>query len=500
MRCWLWTLMTIGFVTGTAFAAEPTPLAVDSLIEKLGDPVFAEREVAQRHLLHAGVENLLALELAAVTHADAEVRQRAAMIAHELQRAAKSARYITAKLVTLEYVNQPLSKAVAGLRTKTGINVQLDPKRVAELQRPITVKTATVPVWEAVEQFRVAAGLQEIFREELNGPPVGSSDQFMGRRRVSYYGPVANASESANQVPVTWADGKAAILAGDRSSAIRVMALPARFPGNRIIHGSGQVIFNLDVTPPTDLRWEEVTTVRIERAEDETGRPIMISHPTAPSNPNNYYNEAFFGGGLPVAWQLDGYGGQSPSNGRPNPRIVPVTLKSDDRMIRSLNVLHGSVTGIVTLTNQEVLSFTDLSKSSGATRVGPNDMKLTILNTSTLPDGRTSLRFRTEGPNPWALARQNRFGGVNNFAVIDNGGLMNGNLSRFRFTDVEGHTLLTPLIQSSNMNDDGVRQTAEYELVFQKHMGHGAPYKLTMTGNKPLTVEVPFKMQNVMLP
>ena len=78
MRCWLWTVLTIGFVTGTAFAAEPTTLAVDSLIEKLGDPVFAEREVAQKHLLQAGVENLLALELAAVTHADAEVRQRLA--------------------------------------------------------------------------------------------------------------------------------------------------------------------------------------------------------------------------------------------------------------------------------------------------------------------------------------------------------------------------------------------------------------------------------------
>ena len=499
MRCGLWTLMTIGFVTGTAFTAEPMKSSMDSLIEKLGDPVFTEREVAQKQLLQAGVENLLPLELAAVTHADAEVRQRSALIAQELQRTANSAKHITAKLVKLESINEPLDKAVANLRTQTGINLQLDPKRVKDLQRLITVNTGTVPVWEAIEQFRVAANLQEIFREELSGAPVGSADQYLGRRRVSNYGPVANASLSANQVPVTWVDGNAMILSGDRSSAIRVMALPARFPGNRIIRGSGQVIFNLDVTPPTDLRWDEVTTVRIERAEDETGRPIMISQPTATPITNNYYNEAFFGGGIQVAWQLDGVV-ELQANKRPNPRIVPVTLKSDDRMIRSLKVLHGSVVGVVTLTNQEVMSFAGLSKSIGAVRNGPNDTKLTILNTSTTADGRTSLRVRTEGPNPWALGRQNRFGVANNFAVMDNGGLMNGNLSQFHFTDAYGHTLLTPLIQSSTMNDDGIRQTAEYELVFQKHMGHGAPYKLTVTGNKPLTVEVPFKMQNVQLP
>ena len=53
------------------------------------------------------------------------------------------------------------------------------------------------------------------------------------------------------------------------------------------------------------------------------------------------------------------------------------------------------------------------------------------------------------------------------------------------------------MTQSSSTTDDGIRQTAEVELVFAKRPEVGPPTTLTVIGSKPATVEVPFRMTNV---
>jgi hypothetical protein len=53
---------------------------------------------------------------------------------------------------------------------------------------------------------------------------------------------------------------------------------------------------------------------------------------------------------------------------------------------------------------------------------------------------------------------------------------------------------------SSSMHDDGVRQTQELELHFPKQADAGPPARLDVVGNKALTVDVPFRMENVRLP
>ena len=65
---------------------------------------------------------------------------------------------LTAKRVKLDYTDIPLGTAVNDLRVLTGLNIALDPNRVADPLRKITCHTGDVPIWEAVDAFRSGGG------------------------------------------------------------------------------------------------------------------------------------------------------------------------------------------------------------------------------------------------------------------------------------------------------------------------------------------------------
>jgi hypothetical protein len=502
MRRPLGALLAVGLAAHLAPAADPFAPSVEALIARLGADSFAEREAASRELLRRGPAALDALT-AASAHPDPEIRQRAAALAERLRRAGDTVRLLAPKTVQLDYRNLPLGAAVADLRTKTGVPLTLDQHGVADSLRPVTVQTGELPAWEAIDAFCRAAGLREVFQETLGPGLEEQADLRSGRRRVAYAiaGPVP--TETAAQVPVVLADGKAPPLAGDRSAAVRVLALPAGFSGNRVVRGTGQVVINLDVTPLPGVKWDDVVGVRVLRAEDETGRPLTASHRAEqPSSPYGAYGDVVFLGGMQQAIFINGdivYTGAA-SQARPNPRVVPVTLRTDDRAVRSLRVFEGVVVGEVTLTNQTLAVIPHLPKASGAAAAGPNDARFTVLDYKELSDGRVSVKLRSEGPNPWTLQRLGRRGVRPNELAFDVPGRSPGAGTQFKFTDAAGRPIPQPMTQSSSMSDDGVRQTAEVELVFPKRPDVGPPATLTVVGNKPATVEVPFRMTNVVLP
>jgi hypothetical protein len=503
MRRPLGAFLAVGLMAPLAPAAEPP--AVDGLVARLGDDSFAAREAASRELLRLGPAALDTLAAAARVHPDAEVRRRAADLAEQLRRAVDSARLLTSKTVKLDYRGVPLGTAVADLRTKTGVPVTLSQEGVADPMRPVTVRTGELSPWAAVEAFRQAAGLHEVFRETLSTDSDEPASVRRGRR-VAYSIPGQVPPATAGSVPVVLADGLAAALPGDRSTAVRVLALPASFPGNRVIRGAGEVVLNLDVTPLPGVKWDDVAAVRVLRAEDETGRPVTASHQLEVQSPGGGpYQQAIFLGGMPAqAVFLGGDVAYSTPFGqtRTNPRVVPVTLRTDDRAIRSLRVFEGVVVGEITLTDQALATVSNLSKSAGATVTGPNASRFTLLDYKELPDGRVSLKLRTEGPNPWTLQRLGRRGGLvfNNLMLEDLSGVSRAGRVKFKFTDAAGRPIPQPMTQSSSTTDDGIRQTAEVELVFAKRPEFGPPATLTVVGNKPATVEVPFRMTNVVLP
>jgi len=503
MRRPLGVLLAVGLAAPLAAAADP-PAA---LVARLGADSFADREAASRELLKLGPAALDTLTAAAAVHPDPETRRRAADLAEQLRRSADAVTLLAPKTAKLDYDRVPLGAALADLRTRTGVPLTLDQNGVADPLRPVTVKTGELPAWEAVEAFCRAAGLREVFRETL---PAGPEDPVTVRRgrRVAYSIPGQAPAPTAGQVPVVLADGKVAPLPGDRSTAVRVLALPAAFPGNRVIRGSGQMVLNLDVTPLPGLKWDDVATVRVQRAEDETGRPVTASHrPESRSQGFAGYEEVIFLGGMQA--QAVFMGGDFSTYPvltgppQPNPRVVPVTLRTDDRSVRSLRRFEGVVVGEITLTDQVLATISNLPRAAGATAFGPYETRYTLVDYRQSPDGQVRVKLRSEGPNPWTLQRLGRRGGLgfnNGMLLEDLSGMPGMGRAQFKFADAAGRPIPQPMMHGLPPTDDGIRQTSEVELVFARRAEVGPPVTLTVVGNKPATVEVPFRMTNVVLP
>jgi len=497
-------LLALGSLAGAASAAVPPKGSIDGLVEQLASPAYQDREEAGRELLKMGMPALVPLEKAAAQHPDPEARQRAGLILVQLKRSLDTSKFLPPKTVKLDYNQMPLGTAVADLKAKTGALLVLDQQRVADPLRPVTVKTDEMPAWAAIDAFCIAAGLKEVFREEL-GTPASTPQAMYQTRRSSYAMPANTGLETAAQVPIVLVDGKADLLPGDRNSVVRVLALPHGFSGHKVVRGSGQVVFNLDVTPLPSIKWEDVTSVRIHRAEDETGRPVTLSQRTESSggfaNSQMDGGVVFLGGGpgQVMMWNGDVANGVSGSMTRPNPRIVPVVLKTDDRSIQKLNVFEGTVVGEVTLTNQTLVHIEDLAKAVGTTATAPGDTRVTIVHYKVEAANRLVVKVRVDSPNPYTLQRMNRrmaFAAANGW---DDGSLR-GNASQVKFLDADDKVIPQPSTRSSSGSDDGVRQVNETEYVFNHRPGVKDPVKLQLLGNKPVTVEIPFKMKDVMLP
>src|SRR5439155_22004641 len=101
--------------------------------------------------------------------------------------------------------------------------------------RKVTCVTGEVPAWEALDAFCTAAGLKEVFVQELDVP---KPQQQPGGRR-GYVAPMPQIP-NPDAVPIVLIDGKAQKLPGDRNTAVRVVALPPSFPGHRVTLGTGE--------------------------------------------------------------------------------------------------------------------------------------------------------------------------------------------------------------------------------------------------------------------
>ena len=182
---------------------------------------------------------------------------------------------------------------------------------------------------------------------------------------------------------------------------------------------------------------------------------------------------------------------------RPNPRIVPVALRTDDRSIQMLKVFEGVVIGEVTLANQTLASIDNLAKAAGTTAITAGDTRLTLVDYKVETAGRIVVKVRIDAPNPYTTMKMNR-----RMAINPNwdGESLRPNANVLKFLDAEGKVLPQPSTRGGSGSDDGVRQINESEYVFNYRPGVKLPTKIQLVGNKPMTVEIPFKMQNVPLP
>ncbi len=484
-----------------AYPAPPPP----ALLDRLGAGAFAEREQAGRELTGYGPDALPALVHAVRSHPDPEVRRRAADLADKVARQAETAARLVVSPIRLDYAGVPLTAAVADLRGRTGIPLVLDAD-VADPGRSVTVHAGDLPPWEAVAQFCRAAGLHERVRAEVPIGPIPGEPLISLRRRsptVGVFHPDAPAL-----VPLVLADGFAP-LPGDRSGGVRVQAVPADFPGHRVVRGVGVVHLCLDVSALPVLagggRWEEITQVKVRRAEDDHGRPIPAAHrDPAPEADAGSVGWVVFGGGLAAPGLLAPPFGDATGRPttRPNPRLATVSLRTDDRPTRVLSVLDGVVVGEVTLPNQPLVSVDDLSRAVGHGSGGGGDVRLAVLGFATDPAGRTTVRVRVDTPNPWTFPRANRGVNLLNAPAFQPWlfGPTGSPAAAYRFSDAAGRPFTPSEVVPGQMGDDGFRQTTELQFRFDRRDGTGPPARLVLVGEKTVSVEVPFRLRDVPLP
>jgi hypothetical protein len=201
---------------------------------------------------------------------------------------------------------------------------------------------------------------------------------------------------------------------------------------------------------------------------------------------------------------FDDYGNQiGGARNIPNPRLVPVALRTDDRAIKRLKVFEGVVAGEVNLANVPLFTVDSLADAVGKhPLVGPNEMKFSVSSHSVGKDGKTSVRIRVEAWQQWVLQQMKR-GGFNNGVMFWGGGwsdTLNNLPTQLTWTDAAGKPVANPQQASTNYSGDGWRQTVEIEFHFPKSDKHGSPVKVVMKGTKPVNVEVPFRMTDVALP
>lgn len=485
---------TCGIAVGIAAASSPpapaptapvpAPVGIPALVEQLGSERFAEREAAAAALEKLGLPAIDALR--AATKSDVpEVRERAAALLTKMRRLADSGNRLTPKRVKLDYQDIPLGTAVNDLRTRTGVNFTLDTDRVANPLRKVTCRTAEVPIWEAIDEFCTAAGLRETFRNDLDVPKSTSP-------RRGYVPPPQ--APSADAVPLVLIDGTPTRLPGDRSTSVRVLALPAAFPGHKITLGTGEVTLALDVTPVPGLGWQDVVGVKVNKVIDSGGRAggAGSEKQTAPTNdPSGMVVFARPG----VAMRFDINGNSIPPESLSNPRVVTVPLKLGTPSAASLKRLEGSVFGEIQVPNQHLVTVENLKQNTGTSFAGPGELKFTVLEAKEpqTPGGQGSVKVQMESPSMWVVNARRRGW---NPGWPESPRMGQGN--RVEAFDAAGKPFPLTSNAFTDMSDDGMVTIQTYTMTYRA--GQGLPAKLVVVGPKLVTVEVPFVMENVPLP
>jgi|GEM_PF-1617261 len=503
---------TIGVaaIFGVSSAAEPAKsLPVEILIQQLAEPRFEDRERASLGLRTIGTAAIPALKLAIEQTADVEVRDRAETLLVQLGKLAESERYLSDKSIALDYRNVPVSAVVADFAKKTGLNLVLVVGKVKDPNRLVTVTSKPIPIWQALDAICTASGLREDHRTELPLPKnatANSTSYYSNGRamRMSWNEDGTNRNPlTPGTAPILLADGIGERLANQTTGPVRVQSLPARFPGNRITRGAGRVQICLDIAPLPSLNWQGASNVRITRAIDEDGRPLFADLILEQENhPNNYNN---WGGGgmmfMAVGGQVvqmfdgDNSGNTTPQTAALNPRLHALSLRTDDRSIRTLKRLEGVASGNIHVPNVPVITIDQMANSVGKSSDGPYSSKLAVTDYKLLKDGSTTVILRGEVLQQWVLQQQ--MGG----RPIPPEAMNIGNLGNtLKFSDAQGKSLAAPQQMGTNYSGDGWRQTIDITLKFNKSSTAGVPTKVIQTGTKVVSVDVPFQLENVKLP
>ncbi len=458
-------------------------------IPRLGNPRFVVREEAQRRLFQAGPEALPLLRKAAAS-SDPEIRSRVVELVRYFEDLTENERLLEAPRLRLDFQKKPLREAVQTLAQQTGLPLELDADQVPNPQRPITVQTEALPLWQAIDRFYAATGLREVPAPNSNG---AQSQVYLGGnmiRSTAYY------RRPSGPQKILLAPGKFRGVRDAGSTAVRIRAIPrAELHDPLPTHSGSEITFGLDVRAAPPLNASKVIGVQIEKAFDQHGLPVRQSHTAASilgGDGTVYYNNVGGQALVQTAWPAAGTSFAS------HPHQIPVTVRTTRRDVQLLREVVGLVALRVQGQSHQLLRIDELHKQTANTTFQVEGITVQIVNILKKSNDRYSLQIKLEysmNQNNPAIANL----GVNPFGPGSDPAATSIESPELTILDGKGNALTERTSGSSRSSFNGVVIRQSKTFLYQQAEGQGIPETLVLSGRKPFVLRVPFRLKNVPL-
>ncbi len=486
------------------------------LAERLGDRDYRTREESGKRLGEAGADALPALGAVAAA-GNPEAADRAAALIAKIEKRLGNAKAIAGTPVQLKAEEQTLGAALDTLKKQTGTAIQLNGDQ-SPRSKKVTPKAGKQIFWEALQGLLDATDL-EVETSAAVPAPVNIQQLQMRSGDDVYDGPTplpatgtvmirAKQSKLANPVRI--------------SGAFRIEAIPVpvanlpQMPANRV-----PVL--LQITPEPRFRWVGTTETLVTMAKNQDGHTLSWDFVAVDSGAafNVYSGRAQLGRGKRY------YGGPVHSTEFPvNQFQAYVKLAANPAgPSSSLKEFEGCVRGRIWSQPETMLAISELSGSL-AEISGPNHTSLkakydpmpgdtsallmTIVTTYNAGEvapvnGASALNAMPEGLwfengpggrvklnavklSPEELRMAQGFTNAYGLALVDgNGKPMN----------LSPHTATQQNFYDGQTNASTFMVTAQYVVRPATKDDAGKPAKLTFSGSRVKTIEVPFAFKNV---
>jgi len=484
---------------------------INDLVAQLGSSEFLEREQATKNLIAAGAPALEYLQKA-MANPDAEIRRRAGLILTKIEKDIDTARLLKPKQIRLFYRDTPITEAVADFAKKSSYPIQFEGDRVRLATRKVNLDTGDVTFWEALDQFCRAAGL----KEQLGAGPASAAPPVMDQRERMALAELRMMQRRGMAMPPARVDfGRIVLLEGQeklpisQAGGVRMRLLRPGTPISGHANSSEEAVLALEVTPEPGIDWRGVLEAQVAKAVDLQNREVkQIQETRTPCN--NYGGDELacaimVNAGANNAWVVNGGDIEFAGNPAESPRReFPIRLKLNDRNIKGLREIRGVLFAQVQSPQEPVIRATQILQAEGKTFRGPENSYVKVHEVRRADKGQITLRLTLRPPSMGEDALGmfqgavfvRRFNGRMAFMAQQEG--ESATAQKFALLDQKGRNF--HLVSSEDRTQaNGMEITQELRLTYQSKQGLEEPAQLIYSGQRLVTVEIPFDFKDVSL-
>jgi hypothetical protein len=473
---------------------------VPQLIRDLGSSQYGRREAAMRQLDSLGPKALAALRNAAQNE-DLEVRRRSQTLVEQIEKRMEAARLLEPRRIHLVYKDTPVAAALADFSRKSGYSIQ-HLRGSLPADQTITLDTGDVTFWEALDQFCKKAGMVEQNRLAPTRPRriPADADRLRWEQEVRLLlreealGGINNVYALPATTNLALVNGQAPSLPTSHAGAVRIQALSPELCVFPVVKSPEQVQVVLEINAEPKLSWKKVVDVRIEKAVDDKGQPLELAARD----------------GKPVIDHDLEMRVQAMLTGQQNNvdlfarglRQIPVNLQVHQNYPQAIRELKGTVSGLVMTPPEVLVAIDDVLKSGGKTVRTKEGSDLKVVEARR--DFAGQIRLQCELPgwfgrwgNEPVINRRARMGRMVMVNTVTAGQPV-GTMS-WAVQDAQGRRLsLTRMETQFNQRDHELVQ--ENYLTFHTLQGQEGPFKLILTGQRLVILDVPFTLKDIPVP